>query len=205
MAKKRKTNKIPVLRSFLIFCEGKKTEVNYLKSYIHSLKLNSKLARVEPLFINKTNPWGIVNEACAQKKKIEKDAPKGCEFWVAFDKDTHAKLPESFKKAKDNGLKVAFSSICFELWFLLHYVTNPAHAVDCTAHNTALKQYVTDYEKKSDCMYEILCDKTDDAKRNAIRIRNMGNGPIYNRYPYTDVDKLLEAIDKFKEDHNLSP
>lgn len=203
MPKPRKKNTLSVKRSFIIFCEGEKTEIYYLKGFIAGLNINPNLATVEPIFIDKTNPIGIVTEACKEKRRIEKAAPKGCKFWVAFDRDQHPNIPESFNKAKDNNINIAFSSSCFELWFLLHYITTPPVATLCRDLLPALKENIPDYTKNKECIYEKLCEKTSDAKKNATRLNDLQNGPIHTRHPFTNVNELLDAIEAFKEENNL--
>ncbi len=46
------------------------------------------------------------------------------EYWCVFDAEAptpHARLHEAVQMARDNGIKVAISNPCFELWLVLHY------------------------------------------------------------------------------------
>ena len=44
-----------------------------------------------------------------------------------FDIDEHPSLHEVRTMAADNGINLAVSSPCLELWFLLHYADQTAH------------------------------------------------------------------------------
>ncbi len=41
--------------------------------------------------------------------------------WLVFDDDGRADFAEGIKLARDKGFGVAFSSMCIEYWFLLHF------------------------------------------------------------------------------------
>lgn len=43
------------------------------------------------------------------------------EVWVVFDKDDNQDFDEAIALAKKEGLNVAWSNECFELWLLLHF------------------------------------------------------------------------------------
>ena len=42
-------------------------------------------------------------------------------MWVVYDKDGYSKHAETFDYAKRHNVKIAFSSISFETWILLHF------------------------------------------------------------------------------------
>jgi hypothetical protein len=41
--------------------------------------------------------------------------------WCLFDRDNHPDIPEAFRLAEEEDVRVAYSHPCFELWRLLHY------------------------------------------------------------------------------------
>jgi len=45
------------------------------------------------------------------------------ELWVVFDRDenTPQEVYAAFRLARQNGIRIAFSHPCFELWLLLHF------------------------------------------------------------------------------------
>jgi hypothetical protein len=50
------------------------------------------------------------------------------EVWCVFDVDEHPKLAEARDQANANGIQLAVSNPCFELWLLLHFQEHRAHA-----------------------------------------------------------------------------
>jgi RloB-like protein len=79
-------------------------------------------------------PKSLVELAVERKKQAEKEARrqgdpylKYDEVWCVFDVDEHPNLPEALQQANDNGLKLAVSNPCFELWILLHFQDQRAH------------------------------------------------------------------------------
>ena len=74
------------------------------------------------------NSLGVVRQAVEEKQSSFENHRKVVdEVWAVFDKDDLDKQPktrENFKKAFEeaavNGIKIAYSNECFELWLLLH-------------------------------------------------------------------------------------
>ena len=98
----------------LILCEGL-TEKNYFNAMKEDFRL-PKTIGVEVFQSNKVDCKGVVEEAI---KKAKREGFQ--EIFVVFDHDNQAKRDEAFKLALDKKIKVIFSSICFESWFLFHF------------------------------------------------------------------------------------
>jgi hypothetical protein len=199
MAKKRKPQ-----TSIFIACEGSNTEPLYFEKlkeimeeddhYPFALTIYpDKMVHKKP----KTDAIGLVNEAITNQGSFD-------ELWVVFDKDGYTKHEEAFKLAKDNKVNIAFSSISFESWVLLHFERNStafSKSADIISQkflaNTA---YLADYDKSSDYnLYPRIEDKTKMAFANASWLRNWleRNNPgntIYQSNPYTDVDSLVKKL-----------
>jgi len=68
-------------------------------------------------------PITVVQEAVRLKREAEKAAKKQSgsflnydEIWCVFDIDDHQKIPQALDQAKANGISVARSNSCFELF-----------------------------------------------------------------------------------------
>ena len=79
-------------------------------------------------------PKTIVERAAAKKKAAARHARRMRdgelaydEVWCVFDVDAHPNLQEAVIQARDNGIKLAISSPCFELWLLLHFRDHRSH------------------------------------------------------------------------------
>ena len=107
--------------NYLIVTEGTETEVNYfknIKQIIESLFSNNIIVEKIELDVQGTarSTKVLVNEAI--KKRSLKTYS---EVWVVFDKDDNKDFDEAIAIAKKEGLNVAWSNECFELWLLLHF------------------------------------------------------------------------------------
>jgi hypothetical protein len=199
MAKKR----TPPTTVF-IACEGSNTEPLYFE------KLNEIMEEEDnyPFAITvypdkeldknpKTDAIGLVNVAIDYKEDFD-------ELWVVFDKDGYTKHKEAFELAKENNINVAFSSISFESWVLLHFercnmsFAKSANIIDEKFRSNT--RYLEDYAKSGDYnLYPKIQDKTKKAFKNASWLRNWlnSNNPNYSIYevnPYTDVDSLVKKL-----------
>lgn len=199
MAKKR----TPPTTVF-IACEGTNTEPLYFE------KLNEIMEEEDnyPFAITvypdkeldknpKTDAIGLVNVAIDCKEDFD-------ELWVVFDKDGYTKHKEAFELAKENNINVAFSSISFESWVLLHFErSNISFAKSANIIDEKFlrnNRYLEDYAKSGDYnLYPKIQDKTKKAFKNASWLRNWlnSNNPNYSIYevnPYTDVDSLVKKL-----------
>jgi hypothetical protein len=199
MAKKR----TPPTTVF-IACEGSNTEPLYFE------KLNEIMEEEDnyPFAITvypdkeldknpKTDAIGLVNVAIDYKEDFD-------ELWVVFDKDGYTKHKEAFELAKENNINVAFSSISFESWVLLHFErSNMSFAKSANIIDKKFRsnnRYLEDYAKSGDYnLYPKIQDKTKKAFKNASWLRNWlnSNNPNYSIYevnPYTDVDSLVKKL-----------
>lgn len=201
-------------RKLYIYCEGEKTEPNYIEGYIR--KINDRALRdvvkVQPT--KKNTPAQLVNEAIEHKKTGSALADDV--FWVVYDRESVAKYSDglhdkAFKKAKDNGVNIALSNVCFELWLLLHFKDSsaPYTCFDDLARRSTFRQDFKkacgkSYDKNNVDVFSVLSDFVGDARVRAERINLQAlseadgarNKP-HHLNPYTDMPKLLDAIDGF--------
>lgn len=145
----------------------------------------------------KTDPIGLINVAIERKDDYD-------ELWVVFDKNGYTKHKESFELAKKNNINIAFSSIAFEIWVLLHFersndsFVKSANVISEKFHNNS--KYIDDYAKSGDySVFPKVQTKTIEAFKNASWLRNWlySNNPKYSIYmvnPYTDVDALVKKL-----------
>ncbi|KIC03076.1 hypothetical protein OA88_05430 [Flavobacterium sp. JRM] len=191
------------LRTFkskvLILCEGL-TEKNYFNALKEDLGLPKTIA-VNIFQSNKVDCKGVVEEAI---KKAKREGFQ--EIFVVFDHDNQAKRNEAFKLAEDKNIKVVFSSICFELWFLFHYKNSTKAFVSEAELERELKKCIgmESYEKNNFKHYSILKDKITTAKSHAEKARlsviNNNEGvEVFNLNPFTNVDELVIYLESQKQ------
>ena len=197
-ARRPKKNSRKVNKRLLIVCEGEKTEPFYLRKFIEECNLRGRLVDVRVLDVKQSAPRELIKQA----KKL-REIPAD-EVWAVFDKDGYTKHAEAFSLAKKSNVNIAFSSISFEFWILLHfeYTTRSFLRSDEVINHLNKKNYIT-FRKKDRNLYKNVRDKTQKAINNAEKVRRSqckGNPdcPVYELNPYTNVDELLKAIRKIK-------
>lgn len=189
----------PVLH---IYCEGAKTEPFYLEDYIRRRFPGTKLIRIEKT--PKTTPKQLVEVAL---EKLD-CSPKGDVVWVVYDREGATKYPDSHhadaRQKAGGNVRIALSNVSFEVWLLLHFQsTCGAHdSCDDLLRRSRLKEHVPGYDKA--IRREYSDEEIARARHNAERMNEAtkhGANPEWTQphqwNPYTDVHKLLDAIDDF--------
>lgn len=203
MPRKRIINKKEPKNRILILCEGEKTEPTYFKGLKSDLHFRNKLSALRIVVYPSSYNTGkeLIEDAEQLKKKAEKEQNTYDAVWVVLDKDGYTKHPETFTKAEATGINIAFSSISFEFWFLLHfeYTTKAFYKSDELIRYIKQKKYIPNYHK-SDDNYPFLREFTLTAINNAKKLREniqfeFDHGKkIYELNPYTDVDVLVDML-----------
>lgn len=209
---KRKSRNISVPRMMYIFCEGSKTEPNYIESFIDD-RAGSKTKVIRVPREKSSSPEHLLNAAIARKKSSS--TSDNDVFWVVYDKEDIATRPISmhkqvWDKALKNNINVAMSCVCIEFFILLHFgITHATY----TSYNNLKSQSpllkclkrigIDDYDKASENTYSYLKAYVDDAINNAksleMSLSNSGVNLLepYKIPSYTGFHHLLEAIIAF--------
>jgi hypothetical protein len=134
---------------FLIVCEGTKTEPAYFRE---TKILDRSLIELE--LSAEGVPKTLVERAVRMKREAavrarsQKDENLNYDHvWCVFDVDEHPFVPEAKQQARANGIEVAVSNPCFELWALLHFSDQRAHIERGKLHHEC-KRYMPGYEKQ---------------------------------------------------------
>ncbi|MCK5806568.1 MAG: RloB domain-containing protein [Lentisphaeria bacterium] len=192
---------------FHIFCEGEKTEPNYLGSYIERKLPGTKLVVVEKT--RKNTPVQLVEEAT----KAQKKAPAGDAFWVVYDREAPRKYPDalhaSARHKAEGKVSIALSNVCFEVWLLLHFQSTSAPYDSCDdllSRSALTTTHIQGYDKADRRQYSD--EEIASARSNAERMNQQTMNSADPRWnvphkwnPYTNVYELLDAIDEFGAEH----
>ncbi|GAB3888011.1 RloB family protein [Microbispora bryophytorum] len=116
---KRTAEKRPELRTIMVFCEGRSSEPDYingLKRLPHIADNTTLNIQIHP---EQGVPITLVRKAveCASDPEID-------ECWCLFDVEwprNHPNLAQAIDLARSNGINLAISNPCFELWLILHF------------------------------------------------------------------------------------
>lgn len=144
------------------------------------------------------------------------------EAWAVFDHDNIDSnfRAKAFDLASSvDNLNIAFSSIAFEEWILAHFERNTksftkAQCKDekgkgvncgtdssigcggdiCLSGHIRKQGYLPSYQKNDSTLFETIYSRFETARINASWLRTLDDAPIYERNPYTDVDKLVSRL-----------
>ena len=144
----------------------------------------------------------------ADKARLEKDENLLYEqVWCVFDFDEHPNVAEARQLARDNGLRLAMSNPCFELWLLLHLRENPG-----PQHRHHLQKLLGDLMptvRSKHIDFDQLVKGYEDAVRRAERLEIDANeADEATRNPTTEVFHLTNSIDdegKARRDTKRNP
>lgn len=181
----------------LIICEGKKTEPRYFKELQH--RFRNPLVHVE---INDESgvPLTLVERAVALRDAAIRNA-KGQrddnllfdEIWCVCDVDEHPNLSQACNQAREEGIHVALSNPCFELWALLHFQdqTRTIHRHEAQRQVRSLlgvKEAKLIPLEKLHAGYDEAVQRARELRKTADSTRQPG------RNPTTNLDELTEKI-----------
>lgn len=189
-------------KSKLIVCEGK-TEQRYFQ-YMKEDKDRKRImgaVTVKIIQANHSSPSLVVEQAKRlAQEKIADNNPYDT-IWIVFDHDNYSDRTKAYETALRENFKVAFSAMCFESWYLLHFVQSTKSYNRCSALILDLKKHYKDYAKAKQNDYAKLKDKLDIAKSNAEWLRKKIEVSQFekhktNRNPWTEIDVLINDIIK---------
>ncbi|MFI3265495.1 MAG: RloB family protein [Rikenellaceae bacterium] len=172
----------------------------------------------------KSQPLRYVREAYLLKEE------ENCnEVWAIFDKDFHPSHRRAFDFAQRWDVNIAFSSLSFEQWVLLHFEKsmrkfNLVQCKDrggvraCSVHTPCREQdneclcgylrrsHISNYAKSDSGLYKNLSSKIGQAVENAAWLRFQyrdSKSRIYWRNPYCDMDRLVLHLINLDAPHVL--
>lgn len=183
----------------LVVCEGRVTEPQYFDAF----RREEENQLVEVLIDSEGGaPKTLVERAAIRKKNSEEEARrerdenlKYDEIWCVFDVDQHPHIPDARQQARDNGINLAISNPCFELWLLLHFREQNAH-IERKPVATLLRTHIRNYHKH--VPFEVLRDGyTEAVQRAKLLDRRRAEIDTESGNPSTSVYLLTERIREF--------
>ena len=182
--------------TILVVSEGEVTE----PEYIRGLQRDCRNPRVKIEVARQHGvPTTLVriakeykNEATAEAAGEKDDNLAYDSVWCIFDVDDHPAVGEASEMARDNGIRLAISNPCIELWLLLHFSENPGmqHRDTITER---LKGHVPEYDKHVD--YATYAAGYSQAVTRARRMdQDAREAQEPHRNPTTGVYELTELI-----------
>jgi hypothetical protein len=113
-------------KTLVVFCEGKRTEPEYLDA----LKRQPSVRDIAAVDIRVETDHGgsvprtLVSMAIDARSRAIDEEGEIDEFWCVFDVEwprNHPDLKDAIEQARQNCIHLAVSNPCFEIWLILHF------------------------------------------------------------------------------------
>ncbi|MXZ78960.1 MAG: RloB domain-containing protein [Gemmatimonadetes bacterium] len=192
-------------RTFLVFCEGERTEPAYLKA----LKREPEVRDIASVDIRihddslGSAPLTLVEAAADTRARASQEESEIDEVWCLFDVEwprNHPNLKKARDLARASNVKVAVSNPCFELWLLLHFQDQTAW-LETDAAKRRLKKYDPSDGKSIDgATYVPRRAKAADRARSLEKRHRGGRTKFPNNNPSSGMYRFLEAVESPTED-----
>ena len=185
-----------VKQSFLIVCEGVRTEPDYFKAF----RMTAATVKAVGQAMNTTS---LVSKAISIRDADQKKKRTYDQCWVVFDKDDFpAKdFNEAITLAEKNGFKVAYSNQAFEYWFLLHFnlYKGPLHRnIYAGMLSKLIGMPYSKNEGFGAVLYNRLVTLQQQAIKNAkIVLSEISKGNPAAEESSTTVHLLVEELNKY--------
>ena len=185
-----------IKQSFLIVCEGEKTEPDYFRAFRMTAATVKAVGQA-------MNTMTLVSKAISIRDADQKRKKIYDQCWVVFDKDDFpAKdFNQAIQYAEKNGFRVAYSNQAFEYWFLLHY-----NLYTGAIHRSQYKEMLTKltgmaYSKSEGygaVMYNLLLSRQQQAINNAETVlAEISHGNPAEEESSTTVQTLVLELNKY--------
>ncbi|GAB4423000.1 MAG: RloB family protein [Bacteroidia bacterium] len=185
-------------RRVLIMCEGE-TERNYFQALKEDPGYKLRLSAVSAQVVKAKNPSpGQVVDEAQQRAMHEKQTGNPYdEVWVILDHDHHPSRKQVYEAALGHGMRVGFSVLAFEVWYLLHFEQSArayAHIDDLLR---VLRRHIPHYEKARQNDFAYLKLHLAAACDRAVWLRSQTAVPdahTTDQTAWTDVDILVQHL-----------
>lgn len=179
-----------------MFVEGERTEEDYLLHWHRRNRFNVNV-RIHP---DRGSPRTLIDKAAEEKKKAEREGRRGRgraydEVWCVFDVDDHPVLHEVTTKARDNGIHLAISNPCIELWFLLHFGDQTAYIDRAAAQRNSAEHLSCEKSLSAEAlaMLEARHEKAETRAR-ALDVKHAGDGSPPGWNPSSGTWRIVNSI-----------
>lgn len=207
VSRKRYISSRAPLPRVLVLTGGEITERDYLNWLVEVLELPKSNFKI----INTGFDARRLSEMAISSKKEdsnrakrEKDSSNVYDsIWIVIDVDNSPILvKEAIQLATNNGISVAVSNPCFEVWLNFHVTNSTAPATIESAQKLAKTNGLVSSENKKIPIVDKLLGNTETAKRNAAMLRkhHEDSGSFFpNNTPSSGMDFLVEEFQDFSE------
>ncbi len=187
-----------VKRIFLIVCEGKCSEPNYIKG----LRQEKRASNIHIEVVSgKSDPMTLVEEA------IERMHVGYDEVFCVFDRDDHKTFEKAIERIHKHNkvskglpkMTAIVSNPCFEIWVLMHFEcpTSPIEASGKKPVSDVLIKRIKglgfEYAKNDGLLYSKLKPYLPTAFKHASKLEKTHKGDCHQN-PYTGMHLLVKKL-----------
>lgn len=179
----------------MIFCEGAASEPDYINGLkkLPEVQWNTAInVEIDP---GQGVPLTLVERAVARKNDDEVD-----ECWCVFDVEWprhHPNLQRALQLARSNGIRLAVSNPCFELWLILHFEDQNGF-LDTRAAESRSRSLEGRPGKRIDA--DVYMSRRREAARRAeslVERHKRDNTVFPDDNPSSSMHELLAAIEPY--------
>ena len=185
----RNINNRPTIPTFLIVCEGKRTEPDYFRQFKVTKDVQGEAM----------NTLSLVRRTIVIRDEREGGFDQ---VWCVFDLDNFPtqSFDQAIQLAEKENIKVAYSNEAFELWYVLHFDYLQA-AIDRKQYISILETRLgRPYAKNDPTIYDHILSRQQTAIANAKRLIEEHHSQNINhsdKKPSTTVFELVLELNKF--------
>ncbi len=198
---RRGTRREPKIR-FTLFCEGRNTEPAYFSAIRKKctgalVEIKSRGGVGVPITIaEKAARFARESGLTPNSRRRRNSFEEKDQVWAVFDRDEHEKFEEAVHLCETNGIGVARSNPCFEVWLILHeqdYDRQDGRHQVQNELQILRPEYEQGGAKVPKC--EEMVDRVKDAEERGevLLQRREDEGDPHGR-PSTTVGRLTKAI-----------
>lgn len=215
--RERRPGRRPAFRDqrpkLLIVCEGENTEKQYFDQFVKHHRTSLVDVKVSDEHDKSIQAIRIAKRLKAEAEEAAKRESdpnlKYDSVWCVFDVDEHPLLAEAAEMARKNGIKIALSNPCFELWLFLHLKDSPG-SLHRHKMQSLLKNSIKHYDKNVDLNhyndgYDTAVERAKKLDEQAEKAGTPGMNPTTGVYKLTEIiipPKPKEPPRKVVKRHN---
>ncbi len=192
-------------RQICVFTEGKATEPDYIQHWSREHRQTVKVV------IDKFHggPLQLVDRAIKRRTSEQHEARRGRgeafdEYWCVFGRDEHQNFDLAVIRAVSNGIGIAHSNPCIELWFMLHFSDQTSFIDRHDAQRASKKLLGCEKRLTPQALKELQAEFcTARCRAQALNNKHHLDGSAPRSNPSSDVWRLITSIARHPE--RISP
>lgn len=177
-------------------------EYNYAQALKHSLPRDKQRSiSVEmPKPNNENSAFQLLDKAEVMIKKARRDKNPYDAVWIFFDNDNQPNLAAFFQRLASTAVRIAYSSMCIEHWFIIHFENNRqayqnAHQALQRIETLWQQHFNQTYHKTKVNHFEKLKGNLTTAMERADTITQQAEAnvtPVVNRNPFFTIQNFIQ-------------